>query len=172
MDLYGIRQLTGGKRAVRASTIQIAEDIPESSYTFRPTPRSRSVAETLVHIARLWTFDKFMHEEAHIETLEGFDFIALIEKSALEEQRERSKADIVELLRTGGEHNVRWVEQLPEALLREQMGMPGGGSASRFEMLLCSKEHEMHHQAQLTVFERLLDIIPHSTRNLMGAKAA
>lgn len=43
-----------GFRAVRQNTVRIAEDIPESQYDYRPTPQSRSVAETLVHIAWLW----------------------------------------------------------------------------------------------------------------------
>ena len=47
----------------------------------------------------------------------------------------------------------------------EQVSMPGGVSKSRFEMLLGTKEHEMHHRAQLTVIERMLGIVPHLTRN-------
>jgi len=36
---------------------------------------------------------------------------------------------------------------------------------SRFEMLLGTKEHEMHHRGQLMMIERLLGIVPHLTRN-------
>ncbi len=79
MELYSIPQLINGMRAVRASTIQIAEDIPEARYQYRPAPKSRSAGETLVHIARLWSFDKFVHEEEHLETLDGFDFPALLD---------------------------------------------------------------------------------------------
>lgn len=57
-SLYGIRQLTDSARAVRANTILMAGDIPESKYDYRPTPVNRSVAETLVHIAWLWTSDR------------------------------------------------------------------------------------------------------------------
>ena len=57
------------------------------------------------------------------------------------------------------------MEGLPEALLAEQIRMPGGASQSRFEWLLGTKEHEMHHRAQLMVIERLLGIVPHLTRN-------
>jgi uncharacterized damage-inducible protein DinB len=32
-------------------------------------------------------------------------------------------------------------------------------------MLIGTKEHEMHHRAQLMVTERLLGIVPHITRN-------
>ena len=35
---------------------------------------------------------------------------------------------------------------------------------SRFERLLGSKEHEMHHRAQLMLIERQLGIVPHLTR--------
>jgi uncharacterized damage-inducible protein DinB len=39
-------------------------------------------------------------------------------------------------------------------------------------MLLGTKEHEMHHRAQLTVIERLLGIVPHLTRNRQAVREA
>ena len=67
---YGIRQLADGMRAVRENTIALAGDIPESQYGFRATPATRSVAETLVHIAWLWTSDHLIHEELRLESVE------------------------------------------------------------------------------------------------------
>ena len=43
---------------------------------------------------------------------------------------------------------------------------------TRFEMLLAAKEHEMHHRAQLMVYERLLGIVPHLTRRRAASAAA
>jgi uncharacterized damage-inducible protein DinB len=123
------------------------------------------VAETLVHIASLSQADRFLHEGERLSSLEGFDFGTLIKKSETEEKRPKSKDQIVELLRTEGEGWSQWVGSLSEALLAEQVRMPGGTSKTRFEMLLGTKEHEMHHRAQLTVMERLLGIVPHLTRN-------
>ena len=165
MNLYGPKQLADSMRTVRKNTILIAQDIPEKDYGYRPSPESRSVAETLEHIAVLSRADRFLHEEARAPSLEGFDFGTLIEKSDVEEKRARSKDQIVDLLRAEGERWSEWVESLPEALLAEEVRMPGGASKSRFEMLLGTKEHEMHHRAQLTVIERLLGIVPHLTRN-------
>lgn len=162
-QLYGLRQLVDGMRAVRANTILMAEDIPESQYGFRPTPGNRSVAETLVHIAWLATSDRVIHEEAHIHTVEGFDFPALMKTSEVEEKRPRSKAEIVELLRTEGERQARWLEQLPESVLLERVALPGGGSTSRFEMLLATKEHELQHRAQLTIIDRMIGVVPRFT---------
>lgn len=160
MCLYDIRQLTDGMRVVRAGTIRLADDIPESQYDYRPTPESRSVAETLVHIAWLASFDRIVHGEAHLDSLDGFDFSAAIGQSRAQEREPRSKAEIIERLRTDGERHAQWVEQLPEAVLSEAIRMPGGGSANRFELLLGTKEHEMHHRAQLTVLARLLGVTP------------
>jgi len=165
MNLYGPKQLADSMRTVRKNTIMIALDIPEKDYSYRPTPDTRSVAETLVHIAWLSRADHFLHEEQRLSSLESFDFRTLIKRSEIEEKRPRSKNEIIDLLRTEGERWCQWVERLSEALLSEQVGMPGGASKSRFEMLLGTKEHEMHHRAQLTVIERLLGIVPHLTRN-------
>src|SRR5204863_7461054 len=66
MSLYGIRQLAASARAVRTTPVLIAGDIPESQYDFRASPVTRSSAETLVHIAWLWTSDRHLHEELHL----------------------------------------------------------------------------------------------------------
>ena len=165
MNLYGPKQLADSMRTVRKNTILIAEDIPENSYGYRPAPDSRSVAETLVHIASLSYFDRFIHEQEHLSSLEGFDFSSIFKKAEIEEKRPRTKEQIVDLLRVEGEGWSQWVENLPETLLAEQVRMPGGASKSRFEMLVGTKEHEMHHRGQLMLMERLLGIVPHITRN-------
>jgi uncharacterized damage-inducible protein DinB len=170
MNLYGPKQLVDSIRTVRKNTILIAEDTPEKEYSYRPTPESRSVAEMLVHIAFLSRADRLIHEEEHLSSLEGYDFASLIRKSGFEEQRPRSKREIIELLRTEGERWCDWVEAAPEELLAEQVRMPGGVSKSRFEMLLGTKEHEMHHRAQLMVIERLLGIVPHLTRQRQAVR--
>jgi uncharacterized damage-inducible protein DinB len=163
MSLYGIRQLVDSMRAVRQNTILMAGDIPEADYGFRATPQTRSVAETLVHIAWLWTADRLMHEERRIESLEGFDFPALLATSADAESVVRSKVEIVELLRVEGERAAAWVGGLSDAFVTERIGLPGGGSVSRFEMLIGTKEHELQHRAQLTVIDRMLGIVPRFT---------
>ena len=90
MQLYGAEQLADGMRTVRKNTILIAEDISEKDYGYRPTPDSRSVMETLVHMASLWRFDRFVHEEQHLSSLEGFDFGAFFKKAQIEEKFLRS----------------------------------------------------------------------------------
>ena len=169
MNFYGLAQLVESARTVRKNTILIAEDIPETDYGYRPTPESRSVAETLVHIALLSRASRLIHAQPSLET---FDFGELVKKSEMEERLPRSKSQIIELLRAEGESWYQWLEALPGTELTEQVRMRGGGSKSRFELLLGTKEHEMHHRAQLTVVERLLGIVPHLTRNLQATAAS
>jgi uncharacterized damage-inducible protein DinB len=170
MSSYGIQQLVDSFRTVRANTIRVAEEIPEAKYQYRPAPPSRSVAETLVHIAWLRSADRAIHEEKRLTSFDGFDFGAFLETSDVEETRPRSKAEIIELLRTEGEGWARWAEQLPDAFLSESFRVPSGKSLTRFEMLLGTKEHELQHRAQLTVIQRLLGLVPHFTRNLPPAR--
>jgi uncharacterized damage-inducible protein DinB len=172
MNLYGPKQLADSVRAVRKNTILIAEDIPEKDYGYRPTPESRSVAETLVHIALLSRADHILHEGERVSTLEGVNFGGLIKKSEAQQKQPRSKSEIIALLRTEGDRWCQWVEALPEAHLAEQVRQPGGGSKTRFEMLLGTKEHEMHHRGQLMVVERLLGIVPHLTRGRQTVQEA
>ncbi|MFN7998943.1 MAG: DinB family protein [Bryobacteraceae bacterium] len=175
MNYYGPRELAASFRTVRKNTIQIAEEIPEDHYNYRAAPGSRSVAETLVHIAVAPRVQEHIHVISKLHTLAGFDFFGLHQKLLAEEQVSRSKAEIVELLRSEGERFARILETFPEEHLQERVEYPQGmtpPSKSRFEMLLGPKEHEMHHRGQLMLIERMLGVIPHLTRQMQERVAA
>jgi len=164
MTSYGGKELASAFRTVRKNTIQVAEDIPESKYGFVAAPEVRTVARMLAHVAiatRIW-------EEIHkkrLTTLVGFDFFGMMDRFNAEEARTRSKAEILELLRTEGEQFAAWLETVTPEFLAETVTEPDGKTAkSRFERLLGAKEHEMHHRAQLMLIERQLGIVPHLTR--------
>jgi uncharacterized damage-inducible protein DinB len=164
MELYGPKELANSVRTVRKNTIAIAEDIPENQYSYRASPDSRSVAETLLHIVLASRADYIFHGHERPSSLEHFDFGELLRKGEDEEKLPRSKSQILDLLQADGERWCRWVEELSHAHLAEQVRLPGGVSKTRFEMLLGTKEHEMHHRGQLTVLERGIGIVPHLTR--------
>ena len=42
----------------------------------------------------------------------------------------------------------------------------------RFEMLLGTKEHEMHHRGQLMLIQRMVGLTPHLTRERQERMAA
>src|SRR5216117_2181481 len=126
MNLYTPKQLADSMRVVRKNTIVIAEDIPEAEYDYR------------------------IHEEQKLTSMEGFDLRGFFAGLPTNEKGSLPKAEIVAVLRDEGERWCDWVETLPEARAVEIVarGEAGSGGKNRFEMLINSKEHEMHHRAQ------------------------
>ncbi len=169
MTYYGAKELAASFRTVRNNTIKIAEEIPEDKYDFRPAEGTRSVAETLVHIAVTPRIQEQIQFKEHRNTLVGFDFFGLLNKLQAEAKTPRTKAQIVELLRTECERFANALEGVSEAFLGESVEYPEGMEPrmkSRFEMLIAPKEHEMHHRGQLMTIERMLGITPHLTRQM------
>ena len=165
MTFYGGKDLASAFRTVRKNTIQVAEDIPESEYSFVAAPEVRSVAGMLTHIALATKIAEGIHKTKRLTTLAGFDFFAVLDRFKAEEAKTRSKAEILGLLRTEGEQFAAWMETLTPEFLAEMVTEPDGKTAkSRFERLLGTKEHEMHHRAQLMLIERQLGIVPHLTK--------
>jgi len=164
MSIYGGKEMAAAFRTVRKNTIQIAEDIPEDKYNFVPAPGVKPVGKTLTHVAistRIWPE---LTKEG-LTTLVGFDFLSLRERFAAEEAKTRSKAEILELLRSEGEKFATWLESLSDEFLATSI-IDGDGKTvkTRFERILGGKEHEMHHRGQLMLVERLLGITPHLTK--------
>lgn len=162
MSVYGGKEMAAAFRTVRKNTMQIAEDIPEDKYDLVPAPGVRPVAKTLAHMAispSLWP------ELAKVTTFVGFDFMSIRERFAAEEAKARSKAEIVELLRSEGEKFAAWLESLSDEFLAVGV-LDGDGKTvkTRFERILGAKEHEMHHRGQLMLVQRMLGITPHLTR--------
>ena len=92
------------------------------------------------------------------------------------EAEPRTKAELLALLTSEGERFATWVEELSDDFLNETFLDPSGANPkTRFESIAGTKEHQMHHRAQLMLAERLLGITPHMTRTMqerMAARAA
>jgi uncharacterized damage-inducible protein DinB len=160
---YGAAQLASSFRTVRTNTIQIAEDIPENKYDFVAAPGTLSVAAQLKHIA----FGPKFYQDFHMAgatTLKGFDFPAVFGAIKVEEDKPRSKSEIVALLKSEGERYAKWLDTLTPEFLAQTFTDPTGATNTRLNSLHSPKEHEMHHRGQLMLMERLLGITPHLTR--------
>ena len=179
MTYYGGKELAAAFRTVRGNTIKIAEEIPENKYDFKPANESRTIGQTLAHIAIGPRVQREM-QESKVTDLRTVNFPGMMQKNAAEEAKPCTKAEIIAFLKSEGESFASFLEGLPESFLAERVSMmPGSTPAfkSRFEMLLSPKEHEMHHRAQLMLIERQLGVVPHLTRQMQArmeqmAKAA
>jgi uncharacterized damage-inducible protein DinB len=174
MHGYDAKNLSDSFRTVRKNTIQIAEEIPEDKYDFRPTEGTRSVAETLKHIAVGTNWPMRAHTE-RLTALTFEMFAGVMAQIAAAEATMHTKADILKALHDNGEQFATFVAGLSDDVLAETVSFPaamGQPPKSRFEMLLSSKEHEMHHRGQLMLMERMLGITPHLTRQMQERMAA
>jgi uncharacterized damage-inducible protein DinB len=174
MTYYGSKELAESFRTVRKNTLVIAEEIGEQHYGFRATPETRSIAQTLVHIANSSTLAVQIHAAERRTTLVGFDFPTFVGKAMAEEQATRNKAQIVSLLQHNGDRFATWLDGLTDEFLGERVSlMPGmtPTSKSRFEMILGVKEHEMHHRGQLMLLGRMVGVVPHLTREMQARMA-
>lgn len=174
MNYYGAKDLAAAFRTVRKNTIVIAEEIGEEHYGFRPTPETRTVAETLLHMALITRVPYQIHAVDHLFDLSKFNFWEFFGELLVMEKKPHTKAQVLALLNEEGERFASWLDTLNDEFLAEIVVMPEamGTQKTRFEMLLGPKEHEMHHRAQLMVVERLLGITPHMTRRMEARIAA
>ncbi len=174
MNCYGAKDLAAAFRTVRKNTIVIAEEIGEEHYGFRPAPGTRTVAETLLHVALITRVPHQIHAVDHVTDLATFNFWEFFGALLVMEKKPHTKEQILHLLHEEGDRYAGWLDTLNDEFLDEIVSMPAamGNSKSRFEMLLGPKEHEMHHRAQLMVVERMLGITPHLTRNMEARLAA
>ena len=174
MTYYGGKDLADAFRTVRKNTIQIAEDIPEDKYEFRAAPDTRTVAQTLAHIAISPNFYHYVHSN-RITDMKTVNFADLVPQWTAAENTPRSKEELVAYLKDEGDKFASFLETIDEALLGEQVALPPGAqpaSKTRFEMLLSAKEHEMHHRGQLMLVQRILGQVPHLTRVMQERMAA
>ena len=117
MLCYGAKDLARAYRTVRNNTVQTAQDIPESQYDFVAAPGTRTIRQLLTHIALTDSFSS-IHKEKRT-SFEGFNFPEFVAKMTAEEQKPRSKADIVAMLEQRGEETAAWIETLSDAFLAE-----------------------------------------------------
>ena len=173
MTYYGAKHLADSFRTVRKNTLAIAEEIPEDKYGFKATPEVMSVGEMLAHLAvsPMWQID------VHTKKMPQLDFAFFgmrMQQAHAEQQLLRTKAEIIGALEENGDRFAKFLEGLDEATLESTVTLPPQAAPApktRFEMLLGSKEHEMHHRGQLMLVQRLIGQVPHLTRQRQAMQA-
>jgi uncharacterized damage-inducible protein DinB len=175
MTGYSGPDLARSFRVVRKNTLAIAREIPEAKYSYRATPDTRTVGETLAHIAALSRWPQLLHAVDKKTFVSFEDFGRYLQENGAYEATLKTPADIIQALESNGRHFADWLEAMSPEALAERVAFPppsDPSSKTRFEMLLGVKEHEMHHRAQLMLVQRLLGIVPHLTRERQARAAA
>ena len=174
MTYYGGKEMADAFRTVRTNTLKIAEEIPEEQYSFKPANESRTIGQTLAHIALGTGFQHHIHGNK-VTDMKTLNFPEMMKNIIAEEGKSRTKPEIIAFLKPEGDKFAAFLESMPESFLAETVTMPPGATPatkSRFEMLLGAKEHEMHHRAQLMTLQRMIGQVPHLTRQMQERMAA
>lgn len=166
MTYYGAKDLADSFRTVRKNTLAIAEEIPDDQYAFRASPEVMSVGEMLAHLAvsPMWQIDVHTQKTPHLDFAM---FAARLQQAKAEQQALATKAEIVAALKENGDRFAAFLDGVSEDLLASVVTFPPPvqpAAKTRFEMLLGTKEHEMHHRGQLMLLQRLIGQVPHLTR--------
>ena len=173
---YGPKDLADSFRAVRKDSTIIAEEIGEEHYSFSPATGTRTIAQLLTHMASAPKLQQKFHTINQYDPIQAADFRGFVARFLAEQEAERSaprtKAQILELLRSGGEVFAQWLEDLSPDFLDERVAVEPGRTKTRFEVILRVKEHEIHHRGQLMLIERMIGLVPHTTRNKTSQAAA
>src|SRR5262249_47409494 len=138
MNYYSGKDLGRSFMTVRKNTIQIANEIPEEKYSFRATPDTRTVAETLQHITSnpTWQHKLHGHDKKSFVTFEDFgNYTGAATKYGA---TLTTKAAIVKALEADGKAFASWLETLNDGTLAEIVAFPDPTNhppKTRFEML-------------------------------------
>jgi uncharacterized damage-inducible protein DinB len=160
-------------RTVRKNTIQVALDIPAEQWGFRPTPDSLSVHEILAHLASYTTWYLKLHRDEKMDFVSFEQFGIYMGATKAFEQALDTREGVLAALESEGEAFAAMLDDMSDQTLGEQVSFSAPlPSKTRFEMLLGAKEHEMHHRGQLMVYERIVGVVPHLTRQRQAMMAA
>ena len=145
----------------RQGTIDEFANIPEEKWDHRSGEGARSVRELAVHIAAAAKgfTDEILAPETNFRRLRDPATLAKFE----EPFASKSKAELLELLKSSGEENARRLREAGEELA--QKTMPSFNTEqSRLTGLWFAAAHEMYHRGQLTTYARQMGLVPAMTQ--------
>ncbi len=159
-------------KTVRDNTIEIARDIPEEKYSFRPAEGAQTVLEMFQGIIRTTEFMTTISlaKEPVVVTPETrTEVFAKNTQTNLAEVT--TKAQVIAALESSLAGIIARVEAVPESFLNESFVAPDNATKIRLWVVNCAKEQEMSVRAQLYLTERMVGIVPHTTRRQLEAQA-
>lgn len=167
-----IDRLIDSWRDTRKGLIDEAAQIPPEQFSFRPTPKMRTIAELLQHVVEAQK--TFVGESVRADTN---IFRQPLEDHAREYAPEAAgityKNGLLELLRSSMETSEASIRAAGDRLQDKTRGFTGK-EVAKSDLLTFAVSHEMYHRGQLTVYERLLKLEPALTQRFreLSAKAA
>jgi uncharacterized damage-inducible protein DinB len=156
-----------GWRYAREGVIAELENIPETSWTFRPVPGTRSVAELARHIVEsgLMMAGELSRPDGDF-TRQSFPSFMAEYASGLERYADR--AALLALLRRSHEDGDRQIRTAGERVMLSAIRQFDGTTAARLSWMSHGIAHEEYHRGQFAVYARLLGLVPALTKTMIA----
>jgi uncharacterized damage-inducible protein DinB len=133
----------------RQYMLSVAEAMPESGYSFKPTPEEMSFAQQLMHIAAVIDWHAFSKAD-------GQEYKPRWEEFKTEG---RSKKEMIDMVNREFERAAKLMAGFNPARLTET-GSYFKFTRTRQQFLMLMTDHVTHHRAQMLVYLRLKGIAP------------
>lgn len=131
-------------------TMEYLEAMPESGYSFKPTPEVRSFAEQMLHIA-----DANYGIASAIIGVES-----PVGRGESEKNPDKSKENVIKLVMAGYDYVINSIKKMSPEQLNEKIQLFGQFELSRRAAFAKCFEHQTHHRGQTTVYIRLEGVTP------------
>ena len=141
-------------RMVLNVTRRLVEQIPEDKLNFRPTPEVRSAKEITVHLYNMLA-----------------DSVDFVETGKYVESKDRDfpgKAELLKWMDAQVEKTFARFDRLTDEQLSAKLAV-WGESFHGWQMLDFTYQEALHHRGQLTVYLRLMGLVPISIYDFEGA---
>lgn len=134
----------------KAYTQAYLEAMPESGYTFKPTPETRTFADQMLHLTD--ANYGFAAAAAGIESPVG--------QGESEKTDDKSKANVTRMVTAGYDFVIDALKNMSPEQLQENIKLFGQFEMSREAAFRKAFEHQTHHRGQTTIYLRLSDVKP------------
>lgn len=133
----------------RQYIIKVAEAMPESNYSFKPTAEEMTFAQQLMHIAVIIDWHAFSKADGQEYKPRWEEFKA----------EGRSKKEMIDMVNREFERTAKLLASFDPARLGET-GSYDKFTRTRRQFLLLMADHVTHHRAQMLIYMRLKGITP------------
>ena len=152
---------------VRMGFIEEVKNIPAKHWDFRPTPEVRSVREIVVHVLEI---AMMMTGEL---TREDTDFRRapwpkLLKIYAGPAYKAKTRAELLRLLKSQLLEGGKKFRVAGELHMLQHITRFDGNKGTRMAWFYHGIDQEMYHRGQITVYARLLGIVPALTQKILG----
>jgi len=154
-------------RDVRMGAVEEIENIPAKHFDFRPTPDVRSVEDQVRHMLEvaLMMTGELTRSDTDFRRAPWPEVLAMYGGPL---HQAVSRDDLLALMRTQLDDAVEAFEAAGEAHMMETITNFDGSRWTRMQWLHHGIGHEMYHRGQLTLYARLLGLVPALTQKIQA----